>query len=466
MPKIAMGLLIALLTVACSGESFADISGGAGNTPVPDPGWPKGAEAIFNHKGRIAWWEGPPFGGGQWHADCRGDAKALSAVLVDFAKLDAKIKRIVLHDGAGGSFWLAPNREPEKLAAAKIDWSFMVWQPASWEMLRKMPADFNPTDPDDASPPSQIDVYTADIRWADVAVPKGIEVVDQRLESHGFTIADGAVFEGKATDLATARPIAATARLERVESQKSGGYLYPVAAEARADAQGRWVLKKAPAGWLRVVVAADGYAPRVVGYARIDDQPGWRSYDCGLSRAASISGRVVDEDGKPLADVDVRLGHVGPGAGGRYESPVGYKFKSDADGRFRVESAPAGKATIFIRKPGYNGPALGLAIEAPKDDVEMRMTRSAGVRVTVDFGGKQPPAGYLVEMEPEGGNVVGSYGGSGQIDDKNQFAFKDVPPGRYILRCHPNPSSADQVSAPVAVDLKSGQTAEVTLKAK
>ena len=156
-----------------------------------------------------------------------------------------------------------------------------------------------------------------------MTVPEGIEVVDQRLVAHGFTAADGVVLEGKVTDLATGQPIAATMRLQRVEPQQKGGYLYPVVAEAKADAQGHWVLKKAPAGWVRVVVEADGFVPRVAGYARFDEQPRWQSYDCGLARSAPVSGRVTDEDGKPLADVDVRLDNVQPESGGRYESPLG-----------------------------------------------------------------------------------------------------------------------------------------------
>src|SRR6516164_3024778 len=114
MLRITICLLVAALAVAAPREALALIQGGEGNTPLPDPGWPKGAAAIFNHAGRIAWWEGPPFGGGQWHAECRGDAKALSAVLADFAKLDVKSKRVVLHDGVGNSFWLNPNNEPAK----------------------------------------------------------------------------------------------------------------------------------------------------------------------------------------------------------------------------------------------------------------------------------------------------------------------------------------------------------------
>src|SRR6476620_11825016 len=132
MTRIAAGFLMTTLAVFAPGEAFALITGGEGNAPLTDPGWPRGAAAIFNHAGRIAWWEGPPFGGGQWHAECRGDAKALNAVLADFANVDAKAKRIVVHDGVGYSFWLAPNREPVKLSAAKIDWMFMVWEPTNW----------------------------------------------------------------------------------------------------------------------------------------------------------------------------------------------------------------------------------------------------------------------------------------------------------------------------------------------
>ena len=167
------------------------------------------------------------------------------------------------------------------------------------------------------------------------------------------------------------------------------------------------MLKKAPAGWVRVVVEADGFVPRVAGYARFDEQPRWQSYDCGLARSAPVSGRVTDEDGKPLAGVDVRLDNVQPASGGRYESPLGYTFKTDAEGRFRAEQVPVGKATIWLHKPGYCRPGLGLPITTPKGDVELQMMKSASVRVTVDFTGKERPEGYMVKIEPEGGEAVG-----------------------------------------------------------
>jgi hypothetical protein len=466
MSRIATGLLLTILAVSAPREASALITGGTGNTPLRDPGWPTGAAAIFNHTGRIAWWEGPPFGGGQWRSECRGDVKALNAVLADFAELDVKVKKVVVHDGVGHSFWLAPNQEPEKLAAAKIDWSFTVWVPASWEQLRKLPADLNPTGAGETSPPTQLDVYTAGIDWAGVTVPAGIEVVDNRLVAHGFTVADGTVFEGKVTDLTTAQPLAATMRLQRVEPQEKGGYLYPAVAESKADAQGRWVLKKARAGWVRVVVEAEGFVPRVAGYARLDDQPRWQSYDIGLIRSAPVSGRVIDEDGKPMADVDVSFGNVQAASGGKYQSPSEYEFKTDADGRFRAEPIPAGTASIWVHKPGYYGPGLGHPVKSPEANVEIRMKRAGSVRVTVDFGGKKRAGDYVVKISPEGGDVVGSYGGSGNIDVKDQLNFAILPPGRYILTGRPNPGSDSEEVGPVTIDVKGGQAEEVKLKAK
>src|SRR6516165_9384394 len=95
-------VLLATATLSLvSPRAFALITGGEGNSPIKDPGWPKGAAAIFNAQSRIAWWEGPPFGGGEWHSECRGDAKALNDILAGFAKIDVKNRRVIVHDGVG-----------------------------------------------------------------------------------------------------------------------------------------------------------------------------------------------------------------------------------------------------------------------------------------------------------------------------------------------------------------------------
>src|SRR6185312_17489747 len=97
----------------------------------------------------------------------------------------------------------------------------------------------------------------------------------------------------------------------------------------------------------------------------------------------------------------------------------------------------------------YCRPGLGQPVTTPANDVALVMKKSANVRVTVDFTGKSRPDGYIVNMAPEEGAGVGKWSGSGNIDAKNQISFKDVPPGRYVLHGQPNPSSANQETAPV-----------------
>jgi hypothetical protein len=459
---------IAIVVLFTSSASAFLITGGEGNQPIRDPGWPDGAGVVFNLPSRIAWWEGPPFGGGQYHGEYRGDAGDLNNVLPNFARIDAKIKRIVLHDGVGHSFWLNPNNEIAKAGIAQMDWAFIVWQPASWKKLLKLPAGLRPPDlgDDKTGPPLQIDVYTGgNIRWADVMIPKGIEVIDERMEAHGFTPADGTVLEGAITDLETKKPLAARIELQLIESQKKGGYRYTTIGQSTADAKGHWMLKHAPIGWQRIVLLADGYVPRVIGYGQFTGEPGWHPYNGALARPAQVSGRVTDEAGKPLTDVAVRLVDVAC-HDEEYKTQGDFKTNTKADGRFQFDMVPVGKARIWITKDGYCIHGLGPSISVPTEDLTIAMSLAARVNVTVDFAGRKRPAEYIVDIEPEGGNKVGSWGGSSQIDAENKHSFKNAPPGRYILRGHPNPTTDAEVTKPIKIELKGGATEEITLPAK
>jgi hypothetical protein len=91
---------------------------------------------------------------------------------------------------------------------------------------------------------------------------------------------------------------------------------------------------------------------------------------------------------------------------------------------------------------------------------------AAALQVTVDFTATVRPEGYIVEIEPEGGNKVGSWGGSGNINAEGSIKYEQIPPGKYVLRGRPNPGSEKQTTDPVTVDLKGGETAKVTLRAK
>ena len=280
-------LLVLAMAAVPLREAWALITGGEGNKPLNDPGWPKGAAAIFDHPGRVAWWEGPPFGGGQWHAECRGNAGALNVVLADFARLDAKTKRAVVHDGVGHSFWLNPNRLPAKRDAA----GRLGLHGLAARQLGTAPQDARRPQPRrprrlDQGPPG------AGRRLRRGRPPMGRRGGPGRTGSRRSAVGGPRVHgrrrprdRGEGRRPRDAAPPRRPGPAGRVEPQPKGGYRYPVAAEAVADAQGRWVLKKAPAGWHRVVVEADGYVPpRVVGYTQSDDEPRWSSYNSELAR--------------------------------------------------------------------------------------------------------------------------------------------------------------------------------------
>lgn len=462
-------LAAAVILAAYPQVSLALIIGGEGNSPLDDPGWPTGAAAVFNTRARVAWWEGPPFGGGQWHAECKGDAVALNDVLVHFAKIDAPKKRLIVHDGVGRSFWLNPNGEEEKKAAAQIDWVFMVWQPANWHRLQAMPARVRPPGGNaNEGPVPQIDVYVGGrIQWADVNVPEGIEVVDERLEAHGFAVTDGTVLEGTVVDLASGEPVAARMRLERYESAPEGGYTYVEAATAIADKVGRWVLKNAPTGSFRIILEADGYVSRVLGYGQVEGEPKWYGYHGGLSKPGPVSGRVTDEEDRPLAGVQVRLDDMVVGSGGLYETPGGLSFETDDAGRFESFEVPSGTARVWVFKEGYCRPGLGMPVTTPALNVQLTMLRSSEVQVVVDFSQTTRPEGYIVEIAQEqGAGQAGSWGGSGNIDASGAISFKNVPPGRYVLFGRPNPGGAQDETERQTVDLVGGKVTEVVLKAK
>jgi hypothetical protein len=462
---LAVGLVM-LGLLATDQEAQALIFGGVGNDKVNDPGWPQGADKVFNVPQRVAWWEGPPFGGGQWHGECRGNAADFNRVLADFAAIDAKTKRLVIYDGAGASFWLGPNRGGDQAGDARIDWTFVVWVPENFERLRGLPPDLRAFDAKE-EPTPQIDVYTGfNIRWSDVQVPAGLDVVDNRLEAHGFAVTDGTVLDGTVTELATGRPLAAQIELQLIESQEQGGYRYTTQQTAQADTSGRWVLKSAPSGWYQAVVSAEGFVPRIAGHYQFDGQPRYVAVSTGLARGGTVRGRMLDDSGKPLEGVEVRVSNLAPQAGGRYETASEPRAVSAADGTFLIENVPVGTGSLWMTKSGYVRPGLGPQIEIPATGLEYRLDKAANVLIVVDFEGFETTGEYLVHMEPEGGSQVGSWGGSGRVDTDGRLLWSGIPAGRYVIYGSPNPGSDATKSAPVTVELKGGETTKAVIKAK
>ena len=418
MRRILVPSVFLLLISFAAAEAMAMSTEEFGNEPLQAGDRDTGTVRLLNDVHRVyAFWR---MSDTQYYF--RGDTAALNNALRNFAAIKAETHEVVLRPGQG----VVKSKGGKEV---QFNWNLINGSIPGDQLIG-------------GSGPLVLTAYVGgDILFEKIEIPKGVKVLDERLEAHGFTAADGHVLEGKVYDVATRRPVAARVRLEGV-------------AETVADPQGRWVLKKVPAGTFRVVVEADGYVPRVVGDALLDGQPRWHSFDGGLSRPAPVSGLITDDAGKPLPGAKLELDEVVTGKEGYYVSPQGYVFKSDAAGRFHLDLVPAGSARIWLRESGYCLVPRGCQpITMPIKEVALRVTKPGRVHVTLEFAGKDRPARYYLDIQPEGGNAIGTYGGGGEFDTKRPIIFDGVRPGRYVLHGR-------------TIEVKSGQTTEVKLSAK
>jgi hypothetical protein len=453
--------LLCLLAVAGFAQpAFALITGGEGNDPLDDPGWFKGAEVVFNDRTRVAWWEGPPFGGGEYHGEYKGDADDLQRMLDGLAQIHADHRRVVLRDGSAESFWLTTL---DKSREHPVDWTFTVWVPERFEIQRGWSVG------DNAEVPAPvIEVYLGrGLDWSAIELPEGIELEDQTLAAHGFTLEDGAVLQGTILEVGSNTAIAgAKVTLELIEPSEEGGYEYSDTVSVESDADGKWTIRQAPDGWYQVVTGKEGYLPRIVGYAQFEGEPGWHSYDTRLARAAEITGVVVDSAGIPIAGASVRLDDLKDATRDLYNAQTTDSLTTDGEGRFSTIVLEGGTFSPWVHLDGYV--QIGLPDPYTVGSGELRITlhQSGNVRVRIDFSDRVSTGDYLVEVEPEGGSEIGSWGGSANVDENGSYLFENVPPGRYTFRGRPNPGSADEETDPKTVEVLAGETVDVVLMAK
>jgi len=217
----------------------------------------------------VGWYEGPPFGGGEWCFQYRGDTAALNEAVKAFAAIRAPALQIFVHDGPQNSQFLADDKDPK--ADTHYDWSFTVWIPASWHHLYNDPrSTFSADQPNYRQPvaPPRIDVYvTEKIDWKKVNLPEGVQVIDERTPATEKPAggATGAVIRGDVFDMANGKPIAGVD--VQVEIYKTPQNVYVKVATGTTNANGHFNVDKIPPGHCRVCATGAGYAPRMIGYA-------------------------------------------------------------------------------------------------------------------------------------------------------------------------------------------------------
>jgi hypothetical protein len=224
-------------------------------------------------------------------------------------------------------------------------------------------------------------------------------------------------------------------------------------------------LKNVPAGErYRYVVAADGYAARVIGHDALTGGAYRHFPDVQLGREATLSGVVTDDSGKPIAGVKVRPTPIAIDGRG-YTLPDTAEVTTDEAGRFQLPGLPEGYAEVWCRAAGYFQPeAVAKLHDVPTKDLVIRMVGTGRVKVTVVRPDGKPPAGDVhVHVNPEG-DPIGKWGGSAQLKPDGTYEFDGVPPGKYWASTIPSPGMrAEENPAARPLVVEPGKTAELKL---
>jgi hypothetical protein len=458
-------LLFALASVALLAPFTVSalIMSSQGNSPVQDRGWPDGSLVVANLQSRVGWWEGPPFGGGEWQFLYRGDTETFNEALTNFAAIRTPVLDLVIHDGPEKNVFLREG------ADGRVDWTFTIWNPAGWHSLYNNPkVVFDANDSNFRKPvdPPRLDVYIGggQVDWTKVRIPANVHVRDERASASGVDLSGGSVIHAEFFDMGNGKPVSGAHLLvEKVSWQTNPAphWEQKLFADAASDSSGRVQIQKIPADTIRISVSADSYAPLRLDQ-RAHGRPALLKFSIELAKVASIRGVVTDTEGKPIKGAKVRPLEILASNGLGYDNGFHYdpyesaNVETDAAGHFEISGLPTGYAQLSASAPGYFFSDFATIHDVPATNTVLRLARAGGIQVSVtDKSGKALSRlegnPLLVNVELKEGSKVGSWGGGATVKDDGTCQFIDVPPGEYRVTCRPNPSTTSKQSWPEKV---------------
>ncbi len=222
-----------------------------------------------------------------------------------------------------------------------------------------------------------------------------------------------------------------------------------VLGETSADAEGRFriVLDK-PGVSVALRVQAQGHTPaRFAG--PFDSSEENALFDVPLTAAQPMSGKVVDEAGKPVGGARVFVVSTEGALEGDSRSIA--VARAGADGAFAVPDAPEGARVVVARAPDFN-PANRIQLEA-KSEERISLQHGGSVRGLVTDTAGKPAAGVIVTTDDA----------AAQTGADGKFRLTGLPAGGIHLQALWKDDSAARKDG---VRVRKGEEVEANLKLK
>jgi len=424
-----------------------------GSDPIQDRGWAAGTVEVANLPTRFGWWEGPPFGGGEYHFLYRCEkTEQFNEALEKFATIKANRLELVIHNGPGEDY----------VIEGRVDWSHLSWIPNNWDFLKNKSRyfyrldDSNQTTPipyaKKSMPVPRIDVYLGGenpIEWKDVKIPDNLVLIDLRPGSVDKQFSGKGLVSCKVFDIETKQPVAGArvTLFERIVKPQIETSDNPIlssgiepsekARQTTTNSDGSCQIDRIPLGTYEITVAADGYVS--VDLERYDNtRAECYDFEASLAKPFTIKGIVTDRTGKPLKDVGVSArDFVGPD-GNEYRHQADSPVLTDEQGRFEIPDLPKGFARIRCRAEGlHQDDSIFKMYPIPCREIKFTMSGTGIIRgKVVDQNGNVPSGNIHINIRPPG-EQIGKWGGSMKCKEDGTFEFKGVPPGEYLVGTDP-----------------------------
>ena len=174
----------------------------------------------------------------------------------------------------------------------------------------------------------------------------------------------------------------------------------------------------------RIEASANGYGPSLARQFRLADVQKSRNFVLTLTpdKVFVLAGRVVNDNGEPIADVEI--------AHGRRHSGKRYDRTATAnDGTFRFESVGSGSHYLRARKPGYLTQRQH-DVKAPNDKLTLTLVRTGGIqgKVTTENGASPTQFTITAILRKRRGPKVSQTG-----NPNGDYLLNNLAPGRYSI---------------------------------
>jgi protocatechuate 3,4-dioxygenase beta subunit len=227
--------------------------------------------------------------------------------------------------------------------------------------------------------------------------------------------------EGTVSDDA-GRPVAG-ARVEVSSLGESNANLRAV-----TGADGHYRLGPVEPGAWSFTVEASGYVDMEESEERNLDAA-MKPVDFTLLRAATVTGRVTDAEGRPLPGLELTFVRPTP-PDVPWDEPQEGTW-TDAEGRFVLDAKEPGDYRIDISEVPFI--EASFPVRAPSTDVHLTLRTGASVEGRVVDAHGLPLEDFLVELQdPEGREELNLRRG-GYTNKEGLFQLRGVEPGRYLL---------------------------------